>query len=493
MDNKYVVRIIRSKISCFKNVNMGEVTYMNYESVNSKCELNKTDIVGIYGQNGSGKTALVEALDVLRYILMGQEIPYDDYAGLLHKNETSIIESDFYIEKGEEKYKARYEAFLKVEEKKKSIHVYKEKLIYWRKGSFWKAERDMEFANPYYEDADLLGNYDLRITSKHLSCMKSVPFLTNMQNLALICSQKNISIFFNLHVKDALNKLEADDEIQALKDVIVGILQFGHVDFNVIKVTQLGIINRNQVIPINIHTESDAEIVQWLIHLSMIEPSEIPKEVYEQVQSAVTAINMALKAIIPKLQIRIEEKTELEKPDGTRTKLVEIYAIRGEKHFLLRYESEGIKRIISILNYLISVYNNPGVCLVVDELDSGIFEYLLGELIGLMNREMKGQLIFTSHNLRVLEKLGAKNIVCSTVNPDNRYIRLKGIEKNNNKRDFYIRAITVGGQKEELYDEDDLLAMGYALRKAGKIEKDTPQIKFSPEFEAKYNAAERRG
>jgi hypothetical protein len=85
---------------------------------------------------------------------------------------------------------------------------------------------------------------------------------------------------------------------------------------------------------------------------------------------------------------------------------------------------------------------------------------------------MKGQLIFTSHNLRVLEKLDAKNIICSTVNPDNRYIRLVGIEKNHNKRDFYIRTITVGGQKEELYDEDDLLSMGYAFRKAGKLESE---------------------
>ena len=103
----------------------------------------------------------------------------------------------------------------------------------------------------------------------------------------------------------------------------------------------------------------------------------------------------------------------------------------------------------------------------------------------MMNREMKGQLIFTSHNLRILEKLDAKNIVCSTVNPDNRYIRLIGIEKNNNKRDFYIRAITVGGQKEELYDEDDLIAMGYAFRKAGGSNHNRVKLTFSPEFEKK--------
>ena len=141
------------------------------------------------------------------------------------------------------------------------------------------------------------------------------------------------------------------------------------------------------------------------------------------------------------------------------------------------------------MNYLVSVYNNPGVCLVVDELDSGIFEYLLGEMLGLFGREMKGQLIFTSHNLRILEKLNARNIVCSTINPSNRYIRLVGIEKNNNKRDFYIRAITVGGQKEELYDEDDLIAMGYAFRKAGQANADRVNISFSPKFENKMKNA----
>ena len=84
---------------------------------------------------------------------------------------------------------------------------------------------------------------------------------------------------------------------------------------------------------------------------------------------------------------------------------VEVYSNREGKRFLTKYESGGIKRIISLLNYLISLYNNPSVCLVVDELDAGIFEYLLGELIGVLAEEAKGQLIFTSHNLRVMEKL----------------------------------------------------------------------------------------
>ena len=108
----------------------------------------------------------------------------------------------------------------------------------------------------------------------------------------------------------------------------------------------------------------------------------------------------------------------------------------------------------------------------------------MGEILGVLNDEAKGQLIFTSHNLRAFEKLDIKNIICTTINPKNRYIRLIGKEKNHNPRDFYLRTITVGGQKEELYDEADLQSIGYAFRKACHPERKV-KIKFSDEFRKK--------
>ncbi|MBD5475607.1 MAG: ATP-binding protein [Lachnospiraceae bacterium] len=488
MNNRYCVRIIRTEIQNLKNVNYGEVTYMNYGSINSKGVVEKSDIVGIYGQNGSGKTALVEALDILRYCITGLTVPYDSYAGILSRIDPVMITTDFFVERPGAKYKVRYTVFIRANEEQNKIEIYKEKLTYWTQGTKWKDEHDMEFENPYYNCDDLLSQKTLRIKSEHESKLKSIGFLFSMQNLALVCSQKYTSVFFNPIVFKAIDELERNKATVAFSDVIKGIMQFGLVDLNVIKVKQLGTINNNQLIPINVHRETESTITQECIPLCISGVTEIPADYYNQVHDAIEAINIALKSIVPNLQIELEKKMELERPDGTRAIQVEVYSIRDNKRFLIKYESEGIKRIISILNYLISVFNNPGVCLVVDELDSGIFEYLLGELLGMMNKEMKGQLIFTSHNLRVLEKLDAKNIVCSTINPDNRYIRLTGIEKNNNKRDFYIRAITVGGQKEELYDEDDLLAMGYAFRKAGKPNADRIKLSFSHDFEKKLNA-----
>ena len=58
----------------------------------------------------------------------------------------------------------------------------------------------------------------------------------------------------------------------------------------------------------------------------------------------------------------------------------------------------------------------------VDELDSGIYEYLLGECLEVMQDKAKGQLIFTSHNLRPLEILENDSLLYTTVNSENCYI-----------------------------------------------------------------------
>lgn len=491
MKNKYSVRIMRSAIKNLKNVGFGEITYMNYGSINSRGVIDKKDIVGLYGQNGSGKTALVEALDILKNVIRGVAVPFDVYAGILSRENPTVITTDFFIARDKKKYKATYEAYLRANDDLKKIEIFKEKLTYWTRGSTWKAERDITFENPYYEDMDLLSQQKLSIESEHKSNFEDIPFLLSIQNLALISAQNYRSVLFNSNVLKGIRELKETDETIAFRDVIIGIMQFGTVDLNVVKVQQLGTINCNQMIPVNVHRETEMAITQEVISLDIAGVWEFDAAYFEQVKATIEAINIAIRSIVPNLQIELKKRMELEQPDGTKKVQVDVYSNRNGKKFLIRYESEGIKRIISILNYLISVYNNEGVCLVVDELDSGIFEFLLGELLGMMSKEMKGQLIFTSHNLRILEMLDSKNIICSTTNPYNRYIRLVGIEKNHNKRDFYIRAITLGGQKEELYDEDDLIAMGYAFRKAGKVNNDV-KLLFSSEFERKLQTAERQ-
>ena len=198
--------------------------------------------------------------------------------------------------------------------------------------------------------------------------------------------------------------------------------------------------------------------------------TQIPQTFLQRIEETINSINYALTAIVPSLKILLKTTSEKIDVKGNVLYNVELISERDGRQFPTRFESEGIKKIISILSCLVSVYNNPMTSLVVDKLDSGVFEYLLGEILGIMATEARGQLIFTSHNLRAFEILDNCNIICSTTNPKNRYVRLSGVQPNNNKRDFYIRSLSLGGQKESLYNGEDLENLGYAFRKAGHQE-----------------------
>ena len=100
-----------------------------------------------------------------------------------------------------------------------------------------------------------------------------------------------------------------------------------------------------------------------------------------------------------------------------------------------------------------------------DELDCGIYEYLLGDLLVLMKNDAKGQLFFTSHNLRPLEVLENDSLTFTTANPKNRYLRPFSVKNTRNTRLCYLRAVVLGGKQENLYEETSLYDISAALRR----------------------------
>ena len=482
MKEKNLVRIVESELKNFKNVKYGDIKYVNYSNAEYRAELMESDVNGIYGQNGSGKTAIIEAFDILQNIMSGNTIKYDEYAGMFDDKEMMELSTVFFIERDNKKYKARYELFLKRNKEEKQIQIYSENIRYWQRGKSWNTERNALFSNPYYDIESLLKNLKPSVLSGVKKNIEKISFFDSIQNLAVLCAQRNISLFFNDVFNKSLETDKPNEEEKAFSDVVKALFEFARFKFQVVKVNQLGANYSNSFIPVNVHTESENEIMQGCIPLFINGRGEFPEIIYNKLEHIVVAINVALKSIVSNLSIELVKTNEEVNKDGVTMVQVEVYSHRDGKRFLTKYESEGIKRIISLLNYLISLYNNSSVCLVVDELDAGIFEYLLGELIGVLAEEAKGQLIFTSHNLRVMEKLDKKNIICSTVNSENRYIALKGIEKTHNRRDFYIRTIVLGGQKERIYDDTDLQDIGYAFNKAGGSEENKVEIEFSDEF-----------
>ena len=195
----------------------------------------------------------------------------------------------------------------------------------------------------------------------------------------------------------------------------------------------------------------------------------IPKEAADLIEKMIPNMNMVLSQIVPGLTISMYNFGPQVLKNGKTGCRVQLMSRKNSREIPLRYESEGIKKIVSILQLLIVVYNKPSITVAIDELDSGVSEYLLGELLRIISEKGKGQLIFTSHNLRPLETLDRGFIAFTTTNPENRYMRMANVKENNNLRDFYYRDIVLGEQNEVVYEPTNNYEIALAFREAGEM------------------------
>ncbi|HII4525543.1 TPA: P-loop NTPase fold protein [Clostridium perfringens] len=467
-----IVRLQEVEIENLKNVEYGKITLQSYNNLNKQLkggEINKTaDIIGVYGQNGSGKTTLIDSISILENLLLGRKIPKDFRYLINNNNDIAKLNFKFIIEYLDEKVLIDYKVVLgkmvltKIETNiEEECVVVKEELLRYSNIKDNKREMFKKIIDYKIEASDT-------VFSPKSAYEKVLEYdKNNIINLGVakaMSMRENTSFIFNNESLVIFNK--AFD--RKIVNIINSLVYFARMNLFVIKNEQSGIINMNSLLPFSFRVENAGKIISG-DYIALFKKSYLNEEQYDILKKIIEQINIVIKTIIPEMKIGVEEYGKQLDEDGNLTTEIELTSIRNSKGIPLKYESDGIKKIISILSAIIAMYNNKTICVFIDELDAGIFEYLLGEILGVLEESAKGQLIFTSHNLRALEKLKKESIIFTTTNPKNRYVKLTNVKHNNNLRDFYYRTIALGGQKESLYDETSTFEMKYAFRKAGKI------------------------
>lgn len=464
MDRRFV-RIKNISIENFKNVKRGTLDLEN------RRKDYHASIIGLYGQNGSGKTALIDTLQVLKFSLCGKAVPaqYADYININEKHSTLKFQFKMQIEKAI--YNIWYqfsmekvideaqieENELGVFEIKYKVQIFDEILSFSYVSEDEKIRksplidtRTSEVFIPKSKYNELLENNDEDIVEL---------FLTKR----LVQAQSRSFIFS----REMLNRFRKSCNVKLYLDIINCLNSFGNKELFVIDTQHEGLINMN-ALPLSFrYRDHKAEMFGNLLFPLEV-PASIPDEAVDPVKKIIDNMNIVLQQLVPGLTISIVDLGPVVSKEGNIGRLVQLMSLKNGKEIPFRYESGGIKKIVSILQLLIIVYNNPSITVAIDEMDSGIFEYLLGELLNIISEKGKGQLIFTSHNLRPLETIDKGFIAFTTTNPENRYIRFTNVKWNNNLRDFYYRDIVLREQNEEVYNSTNNFEIALAFREAGE-------------------------
>lgn len=157
-----------------------------------------------------------------------------------------------------------------------------------------------------------------------------------------------------------------------------------------------------------------------------------------------------------------EVKYEInEKEDRIHYELYFNKMIGGQiKSIPSRLESDGTRRILNQFDTLIG--SLLGETVILDEIDNGIHDVLMKNIIMSIKDEITGQLIITTHNTLLLEILPKENIyILSTDYNGNKTINsikeygIK-IQRNNNARDLYFKGLFGGIPTTDYIDFEEI-------------------------------------
>lgn len=454
--NDSIIRLSSLTLENIKNVRKGTVCI-------PMTDITKAGVLGIYGQNGSGKTAVIDALYFLHQIMIGSELGPELTDYMDSGSDHSEITAEFIISSNENTlYEVGYH-----------VHLAKADSEIWITREFLNCSVTK---NGIRSNKNIFMDYQREASDNIFKPQKRLDELVSQdKNLFTdlivarkIAEKSNCSYIFGESSREVFCRSDITT-FENYSFVIRALFRFAVRDLFVIRNTHSRTITANFMLPMVFRIEKDQMRAKGDFAIPLMTPVTLDKERKELLRVIVEQINTVLYTIIPGMNIELRDYGRQALDSGEDGWKVELMSARaGHPTIPIRMESEGIIKIISILNALIQAFGNPSICLAIDELDADIFEYMLGELLDIFQNSAKGQLIFTSHNLRALEMLDKESIMFSTTNPENRYIHMKNVKGSNNLRSMYIRSITLGGQDEVIYDETDSLEIARAFRKAGR-------------------------
>lgn len=439
---KNITRLEALRFKNIKNIKEGCVYFNEQKKLERGIydENELSSVLGIYGQNGSGKTTALDALRFIQILFSNAPIA-PTFVDFINCDSGSMsVGADFLVNIKNRFFYVYYDIDIGKRNDNR-MFIASEKLSYFELGK----ERDkcnfFEFrSGGKIKDTFLskLASRD-KVIYQYTSSIETDATTNNGFILSAIFNSKLLNIA-------AQNK----DGLGDYFDIISALASFGR---NNLAIYSINYFNENSNVGIRFRVREQNENMVGDIFVPFT-PYALDTRYFKVFEQIISKVNRVMPSIIPGYVIKIQKTNNAEIQKLTNS--VEFYMTSqrfNNKPIALIYESNGIKKIISVLSGLIDAYSNEGCLMAIDEIDSGIFEYLLGEIVYAFDNFGKGQLIFTSHNMRILEKVNYKNIFFTTVDHSKAFIQFTNVRESNNLRDMYYKYIANGYEKEpKLYD-----------------------------------------
>lgn len=391
MDGFYLVNI---KINGVKSLENDIVLSFYKKCISRHVDIKKYNIKGVYGKNGSGKTAIISAVKILKEIItnplyLNNEVNQKKLFGLINKKSKKLnIEADYLVDIEDNKHLLLFKyAFELSCSDINTFYISHEKL------ECKNATSRSDYFDLVYEVME--GNLVFPENS-------SDPFLNMLFNETknLLNSASLSSLFLS---KKDIKDYEFDGS--NLYMAIVFLSLFGFSLFVYLEDNDLHddyILNEMYL---NNNTVSSFKILRNFSFKNDFSikygRNIVPKDQYDNFVEVVKQLKGFIQIFKSELiDINIDETLDKEYYVCKLIMRYDNYSVDSE------FESTGIKKLIVLFRYIQKMYE--GNIVFIDEMDANLHDVYLCALLEYLSEFGKGQLCFTSHNIGPMSILKSK-------------------------------------------------------------------------------------
>ena len=403
MDNLvYLLNVRMSGIKSIKN----EIRLDFYKkTVDKNFDPDKFRVKAIYGENGSGKTAIITGIKIFQDLMLSNQYLNESknqrFLDEIINKETSRFTFGCEYITGEEESYIVYDYNFELEKNNKGDYVIKHESLNLKNGNY----PNNNYVNVFECDNGELININCNETVKNIIEKKTFNLL-------------NKNPFMSLYIVDYTSVIEKDKEFSYNIAVMLFLIALINVYIN--EEDKHDIYFLRKTIRESHEKSSEYindinEILDTISVYSGFDDNSISKSEFDKYKESVKQLAKFIQIFKRELKsIDIDAKDD---GDNYRCELIFNY---GNYKVNKEFESTGIKKLVRLYSAF-KAANNYGIAFV-DEMDSNINDIYLCKLIEYFMYYGKGQLCFTMHNVDPMSLLKQNKNSIDFLSSDNKIV-----------------------------------------------------------------------
>lgn len=403
MDNLiYLLNVRMSGIKSIKN----EIRLDFYKkTVDKNFDPDKFRVKAIYGENGSGKTAIITGIKIFQDLMLSNQYLNESknqrFLDEIINKETSRFTFGCEYITGEEESYIVYDYNFELEKNNKGDYVIKHESLNLKNGNY----PNNNYVNVYECDNGELININCNETVKNIIEKKTFNLL-------------NKNPFMSLYMVDYTSVIEKDKEFSYNIAVMLFLIALINVYINEEDKHDIYFLRktiRESHEKSSEYIDDINEILDTISVYSGFDDNSISKSEFDKYKESVKQLTKFIQIFKRELKsIDIDAKDD---GDNYRCELIFNY---GNYKVNKEFESTGIKKLVRLYSAF-KAANNYGIAFV-DEMDSNINDIYLCKLIEYFMYYGKGQLCFTMHNVDPMSLLKQNKNSIDFLSSDNKIV-----------------------------------------------------------------------